>query len=288
MGRRRPTAGPSRCTCARASPGPTARRSPSADVLFTLQAVFDPKTESVVAEQLTVDGKPITARRARRSHGRPLLSGALRPGPAAARRAVILPKHKLEGALQGRDVRQRLELGHAAGGHRRHRPVHAARVRPRPAPCPRPQSRATGARRPTARQLPYLDRIVLQVVPDQDAELLRLQSGDIDMTQSELRPDDYVAAKRAEDQGKLKVVELGVGADADAFWFDLKPGGVEERPALCLRQQARVPPGDLVCGRSRSVRAKTSSSAPRFPSGDRLRRATRSGSRRTCCATRTT
>src|SRR5580765_5119080 len=31
----------------------------AADVLFTLQAVFDPKTESVVTEQLTIDGKPI-------------------------------------------------------------------------------------------------------------------------------------------------------------------------------------------------------------------------------------
>ena len=33
----------------------------AADVLFTLQAVFDAKTESVVAEQLTIDGKPISA-----------------------------------------------------------------------------------------------------------------------------------------------------------------------------------------------------------------------------------
>ena len=33
----------------------------AADVLFTLQAAFDPKTESVVAEQLTIDGKPIAA-----------------------------------------------------------------------------------------------------------------------------------------------------------------------------------------------------------------------------------
>jgi peptide/nickel transport system substrate-binding protein len=72
------------------------------------------------------------------------------------------------------------------------------------------------------------------VVPDQDAELLRLQAGDIDMTQSELRPDDYVAAKRAEDQGKLKVVELGVGPDADAFWFDLKPEAWKKDPRFAF------------------------------------------------------
>src|SRR5258705_8143856 len=33
----------------------------SADVLFTLQAVFDPRSESEVAKQLTMAGKPITA-----------------------------------------------------------------------------------------------------------------------------------------------------------------------------------------------------------------------------------
>jgi peptide/nickel transport system substrate-binding protein len=71
-------------------------------------------------------------------------------------------------------------------------------------------------------------------VPDQDAELLRLQAGDIDMTQSELRPDDYVAATRAETQGKLKVVELGVGPDADAFWFDLKPEAWKKDPRFAF------------------------------------------------------
>src|SRR5882672_10561266 len=33
----------------------------SADVLFTLQAIFDPKSESVVASGLTIGGKPIIA-----------------------------------------------------------------------------------------------------------------------------------------------------------------------------------------------------------------------------------
>jgi peptide/nickel transport system substrate-binding protein len=71
--------------------------------------------------------------------------------------------------------------------------------------------------------LPYLDRLVLEIVGDQNAELLRLQSGDIDLTQSELRSEDYVPARRSEEDGRLRVIELGVGPDADAFWFCLKP-----------------------------------------------------------------
>ena len=71
--------------------------------------------------------------------------------------------------------------------------------------------------------LPYIDRLVLELVPDQNAELLRLQSGATDLTHSELRSDDYIPVRRAEEEGKLTMVELGVSPDADAFWFCLKP-----------------------------------------------------------------
>src|SRR5258705_9267112 len=50
----------------------------SADVLFTLQAVFDPKTQSVVTEQLTGGGKPITRTPPHHPTGFPYLSGPSR------------------------------------------------------------------------------------------------------------------------------------------------------------------------------------------------------------------
>ena len=103
--------------------------------------------------------------------------------------------------------------------------------------------------------LPYLDRLVLEIVPDQNAELLRLQSGATDLTQGELRPDDYVPVRRAEEQGKLTMVELGVGPDADAFWFCLKPEAKKKDPRFAFVQRKRVPPGALARGRSRGVRA---------------------------------
>ncbi len=62
-----------------------------------------------------------------------------------------------------------------------------------------------------------------QIIPEQNAELLALQSGATDLTQSELRPDDYVTVRRAEAEGNLTMIEGGVGPDADAFWFCLKP-----------------------------------------------------------------
>jgi peptide/nickel transport system substrate-binding protein len=205
----------------------------AADVLFTLQAVFDPKVEAVVAEQLTIGGKPIAAA-APDDHTvvvtYPTASG---PGLRLFDGLVILPKHKLEGALK--------DGAFANAWNSATPPAEIVGTGPFILREYVPGQRLVLDRNPRywrkaadGTQLPYLDRIVLQVVPDQDAELLRLQAGDIDMTQSELRPDDYVAAKRAETQGKLKLVELGVGPDADAFWFDLKPEAWKKDPRFAF------------------------------------------------------
>ena len=50
--------------------------------------------------------------------------------------------------------------------------------------------------------LPYLDGVVLDIVPDQNAELLRLQSGAIDMTQQHLRAEDYAPVRELRAQGR--------------------------------------------------------------------------------------
>ena len=205
----------------------------AADVLFTLQAVFEPNVESVVAEQLTIGGKPIAAA-APDDHTvvltYPTASG---PGLRLFDALVILPKHKLEGALKDGTF--------ANAWNSATPPAEIVGTGPFTLREYVPGQRLVLDRNPRywrkaadGTQLPYLDRIVLQVVPDQDAELLRLQAGDIDMTQSELRPDDYVAAKRAEEQRKLKLVELGVGPDADAFWFDLKPDAWKKDPRFAF------------------------------------------------------
>jgi len=66
----------------------------------------------------------------------------------------------------------------------------------------------------------------VEIIPDQDSELLRLDAGELDMTTTEMRPEDYAPLKRAADAGRLKILDLGVGFDADSLWFNLKPGGL--------------------------------------------------------------
>jgi peptide/nickel transport system substrate-binding protein len=90
--------------------------------------------------------------------------------------------------------------------------------------------------------LPYLDRIVMEVVPDQDAELLRLESGQVDMMIDEIRPEDYAPLKRAADSGRLQLLDLGPAHDADSLWFNLRPGGLgnDPRAAWLQRDELRL------------------------------------------------
>lgn len=78
--------------------------------------------------------------------------------------------------------------------------------------------------------LPYLDRVIFDIVPDQDTEILRLQAGQSDMSASEIRPEDYAPIKRAADAGQLQLFDLGVGLDPDGLWFNLAPGAFDKDP----------------------------------------------------------
>ena len=84
---------------------------------------------------------------------------------------------------------------------------------------------------------PYLDRIVIDIIPDQSAELLRLESGQLDMLTSEISPDAYAALKRAADQGRVKLLDLGVSRNAEGLWFNLKPGAFAGDPRAAWLQR---------------------------------------------------
>jgi peptide/nickel transport system substrate-binding protein len=82
--------------------------------------------------------------------------------------------------------------------------------------------------------LPYLDRLRVEIIPDQNAEALRLESGATDlMSNADIRPDDYARFTRLADQGRLKLLDAGVGLDPNALWFNLKPpAGADRKPWL--------------------------------------------------------
>jgi peptide/nickel transport system substrate-binding protein len=209
----------------------------AADVLFSLEAVFDPKAKSVLATSLTVGGRPIRA-----AAPDPETVVFTYPGPSGLGvrlldNLTVLPKHKLEPALRTGTFDAAWDastppselVGTGPFVMREYQPGQRIVLERNP----RFWRRAADG---TA--LPYLDRIVLEIVPDQNAELLRLQSGAADLAHGELRPEDYVPMRRAEAEGKVRMLELGVSIDADAFWFCLKPEAKRTDPRFAFVQRA--------------------------------------------------
>ena len=82
--------------------------------------------------------------------------------------------------------------------------------------------------------LPYVDKITLEIIPDPNAEALRMESGALDlMANADILPDDYARFKRLSEQGRLKLLDAGIGLDPNVLWFNLKPvGGKDPKPWL--------------------------------------------------------
>jgi peptide/nickel transport system substrate-binding protein len=194
----------------------------SADVVFSLRAAYDPTVKSPVASSITIGGQPIVATAPDASTVVLTYPAPSGPGIRLLDMLPIMPKHKLESALSSGTFAQAWGTATAPGDLVGTGPFVLREYQPgQRLVFDRNQKYWRKAENGDA--LPYLDRLVLELASDQNAELLRLQSGALDLTHSELRSDDYIPVRRAEEEGKLTMVELGVAPDADAFWFCLKP-----------------------------------------------------------------
>jgi peptide/nickel transport system substrate-binding protein len=194
----------------------------SADVAFTVAAVFDPKTKSVLASSLEVDGTPIAIATPDARTVVVTFPHPFGPGIRLLDNVVILPRHRLEPAVAAGTLAQ-------AWGPTTP-PADVVGMGPFVLSSYEPGQRLTFTRNPhywrrdeAGQPLPYLDRLVLEIVPDQNGELLALQSGRIDITQQQLRADDYATAREMERSGGLRLQEVGVSPDPDVFFFNLRP-----------------------------------------------------------------
>jgi peptide/nickel transport system substrate-binding protein len=212
----------------------------SADVLFTLKAAVDPKAAPALASTLTIDGRPITATSPDAATVVLTFPSPSGLGLQLLEALPILPKHKLEAALIAGTFAD--AWGSATP------PADIVGTGPFVFKEYVPGQRIVLDRNPRfwrtapdGQPLPYLDRLVLDVVPDQNAEFVRLQSGALDLVRADLRPEDFVPVRRAEEAGTLKMVELGVSPDADSLWFCLKPEAkrLDKRFAFLQKREFR-------------------------------------------------
>ncbi len=208
----------------------------SADVLFTFRAVYDTRVDSALASGLSIGGRPLVVTAEGPHAVRIDFPAAYGPGLAMLEALPMLPRHRLEAALdQGRFA----EVWAASA------PLDTiAGLGPFVVQQVRAGESMTFARNPHYfRQdddgvLPRAASIVVRVVPDQSAEMIQLESGAADFGTSGLRAEDIAAFRALEQQGRVRLHDVGVALDPNALWFNLKPGAAASasRPWLQRRE----------------------------------------------------
>ena len=201
----------------------------SDDVVFSLAAAYDEKNGSVIGDTLAVAGRHLVPTALDPLTVVITFPTPFGPGLRLLDNLVILPKHKLAAALSDGTFGRVWATGVPPGQMTGLGPFVLAEYAP--------GQRMVFTRNPryfrkdlAGRPLPYLDRITADIVPEQDAEILRLQSGDLDMTSSEIRPEDYAPLLRSSGAGKISLLDLGPALDPESLWFNLNPAGFAGDP----------------------------------------------------------
>ncbi len=202
------------------------------DVVFSFDAVYS----AGVAESLEVDGKRLRVVAIDPLTVAVMFPSAFAPGLRILDNVVILPKHKLEGALKAGTLKSMWSASTP--------PSEIAGLGPFVLRAYQPGQRLVFERNPrywrrdsSGAQLPYLDRVVLDVIPDENTQLLRLESGQADMTSSQLPAEDYAPLKHAADAGRARLYDLGPALYPDFFWINLKPGAFDGDPRAAWLQR---------------------------------------------------
>jgi peptide/nickel transport system substrate-binding protein len=69
-------------------------------------------------------------------------------------------------------------------------------------------------------RLPYLDKLVLEVIPDANNTFVRLGQGSLDLA-DRIRPNDYIELNKT--PGTIRARDIGPGLGIDHMWFNMNP-----------------------------------------------------------------
>jgi len=189
------------------------------DVVFSLQAVGDERTASVLADSVRVGSQPVAISAEDAATVVIRFPSAFGPGLRLLEAVPIYPRHLLKPRLDAGTFR-------SAWGPSTP-PAQMAGLGPFVLRRYDPGQRLVFERNPYywrragARAAQGVNHVVLEVLPDQEAESLALEAGAIDFTQSEIRPSDFGGLKRAIEGGRITLTDLGVSLDGDLFWINL-------------------------------------------------------------------
>jgi peptide/nickel transport system substrate-binding protein len=199
------------------------------DVLFSFEAAYNAKSGSVLVDALKVGGAMLSVAAPNPQTVAITFPEPYAPGPRMLDNLPIYPRHKLGPALAA---------GTFASAWGLSTPIaDITGLGPFTIGAYAPGQRIVFDRNPhffkkaaDGTALPKLDRITVEIVADPNAEILRLDAGQLDALSSEVTAESYATVKRSADAGRVQLMDLGVGYNADALWFNLKPGAFAGDP----------------------------------------------------------
>jgi peptide/nickel transport system substrate-binding protein len=211
----------------------------SADVVFSFRVLYDPQVKSEMASSLLISGQPLTARALDTQTVVVVLPAPYGPGIGPLDALPIYPRHKLEGALDAGRFREAWGISTP--------PAELTGLGPFVVSEFVPGERLVFLRNPRywrkdadGRSLPYLDRITLQFVADQNTELVRLRAGEADLMTDRVRFEDLTALQGLEQEGRLALHDAGISIAPDLLWFNLNPtAGVAKTKPWLQRDEFR-------------------------------------------------
>jgi peptide/nickel transport system substrate-binding protein len=193
----------------------------SADVLFTFDVVYNSKPESALASAMMIDGKRLAVAAPDARTVVVTFPNTFGPGIEMLDNLHLAAKHKYEALHAAGKFAEAMTAATA--------PADIVSLGPFKLTSYASGQRLIFDRNPhywkkdaAGVPLPYLDQVIFEIVPDMNAELVRLQAGQLDTLQQQVRLEDLATLRPLEQQGKLKLIEAGVGVDADAFFFNLR------------------------------------------------------------------
>ena len=208
----------------------------SADVMFSVRAVYDPAVASPLASSLRVGGKPIAVRAMDAHTITVQFPSAYAPGISLLEALPIMPAHKLGAALDAGKFREAWSVTTP--------PADIVGLGPFVIDSYKAGERLVFKRNPhfwkrdaDGRAMPYLDRIELQITPSQDTEVLRLQAGAADLTTDRVRVEDLASLQSLSSGGKIALHSAGVSVSPDMFIFNLDPASASARERPWLQRE---------------------------------------------------
>src|SRR6185503_11133128 len=199
----------------------------SSDVAFTLEAAYDERNKAeVFRDALLISGKPITVKVIDDRNLQFVLPETIAAPENYLYNIAVLPRHVLEADEKAGRLSEAWKITSP--------PTSMVSSGPFVVASAAAAERIVLKRNPyywkrdaQGTQLPYLDELTLEVVPDANQARVGLDQATIDLV-DRIRPTDYASLVNA--NGAVRAFDLGPSLGVDYIWFNLNPAKADGTP----------------------------------------------------------